>query len=337
MNLSGQTATFTYDQPVVCQAPGAAQTASQYPYSAPWWGTQRDRLHGPNAITCPPGAGGDTITLTYPGNLPTTLRFKYAGYGRLLRGGGAGEPARQRGELLAECVRGPEHAPDRPVDRVVHRAGVRPHPGGRYGDGRPVDRRRHPVLAVGVAVVGCDPVDAVHHERPAPGALPNAPCPNSSGTATVTLPANHTSAPKSYDITLTASSVHGTHPATAHLTLVCRRSRSASSHSCRRRRGRPRSGAAFSGQLVVTGNSGAVHVRPDGSGSPSLTVSASGAVTAPATLAAGTYTASGTDSDTSGAKGTWTFSLTVGRRRLSLVSTATAECPAYRWAAQDRR
>lgn len=45
---------------------------------------------------------------------------------------------------------------------------------------------------------------------------------------------------------------------------------------------------------------------------PAFTVSSSGAVSAPDTLAVGTYTVSGTDSDGLGNTGTWVYTLTVG-------------------------
>ena len=71
------------------------------------------------------------------------------------------------------------------------------------------------------------------------------------------------------------------------------------------------SGKAFSGQLTVTGSHGTVSYT-ETAGSPSLAVSATGAVTDLATLGIGTYTATGTVSDTYGDTGTWAFTLTVG-------------------------
>jgi hypothetical protein len=70
-------------------------------------------------------------------------------------------------------------------------------------------------------------------------------------------------------------------------------------------------GTAFSGQLVTSGQSGIVTFTTT-TPSPSVSVSASGAISAPSTLAAGPYTVSGTDQDTFGNTGTWTFTLTVG-------------------------
>jgi YVTN family beta-propeller protein len=69
-------------------------------------------------------------------------------------------------------------------------------------------------------------------------------------------------------------------------------------------------GSAFSGQLAVNDSSGSVTYVTSAS-SPHVSVSASGAITAPAFAPAGTYTVSGTDSDTSGNSNGWTFALTV--------------------------
>jgi hypothetical protein len=70
--------------------------------------------------------------------------------------------------------------------------------------------------------------------------------------------------------------------------------------------------AAFTDQLAVTGNIGTVTYTKS-AGSASLTVTSSGLVaTTGGTLAAGSYTATGTTSDASGDTGTWTYTLYVG-------------------------
>ena len=66
----------------------------------------------------------------------------------------------------------------------------------------------------------------------------------------------------------------------------------------------------FTDQLESTGNIGAV-TYVQGSGSASITVSASGALAATGTLAAGTYTVTGTTSDQYGNTGTFSYTLTV--------------------------
>ncbi len=67
---------------------------------------------------------------------------------------------------------------------------------------------------------------------------------------------------------------------------------------------------AFNGQLQVAGATGAVTFTQS-TGSPNVSVSSTGAVFAPSTLAAGTYSATGTDSDSSGDSGTWAYTLDV--------------------------
>ena len=67
----------------------------------------------------------------------------------------------------------------------------------------------------------------------------------------------------------------------------------------------------FTDQLNATGNNGTVTYAQGSSTSALLSVSSSGAVAVTGTLAAGTYTVSGSLSDTSGDSGTWKFTLTV--------------------------
>ena len=69
-------------------------------------------------------------------------------------------------------------------------------------------------------------------------------------------------------------------------------------------------GNAFTDQLQVTGASGQVTFA-ESSGAADLPVSSTGLVSGSASLSAGTYTASGTDTDTAGDSGTWSYSLTV--------------------------
>ncbi|MGP8009065.1 MAG: hypothetical protein ACLPKZ_02255 [Acidimicrobiales bacterium] len=77
------------------------------------------------------------------------------------------------------------------------------------------------------------------------------------------------------------------------------------------------SGSSFSDQLAVSGGSGAVTYVVTTSNSH-LKVTPSGAITTVGgPLTAGTYTVSGTDSDTYGDTGTWTFTLTVTKGTIS--------------------
>ena len=68
---------------------------------------------------------------------------------------------------------------------------------------------------------------------------------------------------------------------------------------------------AFTVHLGVTANHGAVAFTATGGDMTHLLVSGPGVITTSATLAAGTYTISGTDSDTSGDTGTWSYTLTI--------------------------
>ncbi len=70
--------------------------------------------------------------------------------------------------------------------------------------------------------------------------------------------------------------------------------------------------SSFSAQLTVTGGAAPVTFT-QAAGQPSLQVSASGLVTTDGTLAAGTYAATGTTSDSAGDSGAFHFTLTVGQ------------------------
>ena len=80
-------------------------------------------------------------------------------------------------------------------------------------------------------------------------------------------------------------------------------------------------GEGFTGQLEVSGSRGTV-TYTQSSGAPRLKVSSSGNVLAPATLAAGTYRATGSDSDTHGDTGKWSFALTETAKKISQIAPA---------------
>ena len=85
--------------------------------------------------------------------------------------------------------------------------------------------------------------------------------------------------------------------------------------------------ATFTEQLSGTGSDSTV-TYVQSSGSPSLTVSATGLVAADGTLAKGSYRASGTTTDANGDKGKFTFALTVGTITQSTptsISTSASE------------
>ena len=85
-------------------------------------------------------------------------------------------------------------------------------------------------------------------------------------------------------------------------------------------------GRAFTDQLEVSGARGSV-TYTQGTGAPHLSVSSSGKISAPATLTAGTYDATGTVKDTSGDTGNWSFALTVTANKLIQVAPNAATVP----------
>jgi len=71
-------------------------------------------------------------------------------------------------------------------------------------------------------------------------------------------------------------------------------------------------GAGYSGQLTVTNATGTVsYTETSSTDSGDVVVGSTGAITAATSLTPGTYTVSGTDHDTNGDTGTWSFALTV--------------------------
>jgi hypothetical protein len=80
-------------------------------------------------------------------------------------------------------------------------------------------------------------------------------------------------------------------------------------------------GTAYTGHLSTTGADGTV-AYGQSSGSPDVTVSSSGAITAPASLVVGNDTASGSTVDSVGDTGTWSFTLTVNSAMLASMPTA---------------
>ena len=71
-------------------------------------------------------------------------------------------------------------------------------------------------------------------------------------------------------------------------------------------------GAGYSGQLAVTNATGTVsYTETSSTDSADVVVNSTGAISAATSLAPGTYTVGGGDSDTNGDTGTWSFALTV--------------------------
>jgi hypothetical protein len=80
--------------------------------------------------------------------------------------------------------------------------------------------------------------------------------------------------------------------------------------------------SAFTSQLAVTGNTGAV-TYTQVSGAPQMTISSTGLVGTDGQLAKGTYSVTGTTGDASGDSGTFTFILNVGTITQSGQTTTT--------------
>ena len=80
---------------------------------------------------------------------------------------------------------------------------------------------------------------------------------------------------------------------------------------------------AFVGQIEVSGSHGRV-TYTQSRGAPDVTVSSSGKVSAPATLPAGAYNATGKEEDALGDTGTWSFALSVVAGKLTQGAPRTA-------------
>jgi hypothetical protein len=80
--------------------------------------------------------------------------------------------------------------------------------------------------------------------------------------------------------------------------------------------------SGFKGQLATSGQDGTVTFTQS-TGGTSLSVSSSGAISTAGTLPAGPYTATGTDSDTLGDTGTWTYTLNVSTTTIAQTNPNT--------------
>jgi hypothetical protein len=84
-------------------------------------------------------------------------------------------------------------------------------------------------------------------------------------------------------------------------------------------------GAGYSGQLTVPNGTETVsYTETSSTDSADVVVTSTGAISAATSLAPGTYTVTGTDSDTKGDTGTWSFTLTVTANKLIQVTPTTA-------------
>ena len=82
--------------------------------------------------------------------------------------------------------------------------------------------------------------------------------------------------------------------------------------------------SAYTKQLNVTGNNGAVNFTATGGSTTDLSIGFSGIVKTSGYLAAGTYNLNGTDVDGNGDKGTWSFALTVTPSTITQTTPTSA-------------
>ena len=75
ITISGNKATFSYYEPVVCQANSSDRaTISQFTYATPYTNLNRSGLVYASAISCPSSSGATSITVTWPGTIPALRR-----------------------------------------------------------------------------------------------------------------------------------------------------------------------------------------------------------------------------------------------------------------------
>ncbi|MGH9108674.1 MAG: beta strand repeat-containing protein [Acidimicrobiales bacterium] len=127
------------------------------------------------------------------------------------------------------------------------------------------------------------------------GLLKGTPAKGTAGTYTITLKATNgfgSAATQTFTLTVTAVPITQGAPTAGTTTTA--------------------GSGAFTDQLATSGNVGAVtYTETHSADSTDVVVSSSGAVTTKGTLAAGTYTVSGTDGDAYGDTGGWSYILTV--------------------------
>ena len=222
ITVSGDQATFNYDTPVVCQGPGAPQTVSEFTYASPWWSTSRTSLVYPSSVTCPADSTTTAIVVTYPGPIPTTgVRFKYEGFGDgYFVVGSSTSPINGEREASQSAYIGASSSPPNPA--ITQFSGpVTPLPSS--GGPASVTLATTDATQCSITAAPAAGVQVSIPYTPAPTSPPPesaVPCPASSVSATVTLPANTTASPQSYVLTATASGLLGSVPATQTLSII---------------------------------------------------------------------------------------------------------------------
>lgn len=229
INVSGQDATFNYNTPVVCETtPPPALTLAQFTYTGPWWETVTENGlvypgdHG-GSVVCPSSTGATSITVNFGVTIPSGVRFRFDGNGSpnaILGAPAPNSPFAGESEASQTAYVGSSTTPPDPsISSFTGPAAPIPSSGGPTT----VD---FTVADATMCALSAGPSAGVGLSMPYrtsivnPPSSPEAPCPDSSGSASVTLPANTSSAPESYLITLTASSLPGTNSVARTATLV---------------------------------------------------------------------------------------------------------------------
>ena len=220
--VSGNQATFNYDNPVICQGPGAPQTVSEFTYASPWWSTSRTSLVYPSSVSCPADSSSSSIVVTYPSPIPTTgVRFKFEGFGDgFFIIGAPGSPLDGEREASQSAYVGTTPAPPNPtISQLSGPTTPLPPSGGSTS----VTLATLNATQCSITAAPSAGVQISIPYTPAPANPPPAskvPCPESGTTATVTVPANTTANPQTYVLTATASGLSGSTPASQTVSIT---------------------------------------------------------------------------------------------------------------------
>ena len=221
VSVSGSQATFGYSTPVVCQAPGASQTVSQFTYASPWWSTARSSLVYPSSVTCPSGTSSTTLIANFPSAIPTSVRFKYEAYGSgYFVVGSSSSPLAGEREASQSFYVGPASSPPNPTISSLTGPTVAPTAsGGTFAvdfttaGATQCSLTSSPSAGVSISI----PYTPAPSNPPAESAVP---CPTAGTSASITLPANTGSAGITYTLTLTATGLAGSTPAIQTLPIT---------------------------------------------------------------------------------------------------------------------
>jgi hypothetical protein len=213
ITVSGNKVTFSYYQPVVCQATSSDRpTISQFTYATPYTNLARSGLVYASAISCPASGGATSITVTWPGTIPVSsgLRFKYEGYGQgHFIVGAPGSIFAGAREASESAYVGPAAAPSPTITSFTPQSTTL-----ASGSGGTVNASFATTNAL-----TCN-VSAVSVPSGAPAlSLPSVASCNGGGA--ITVPANTSSTTSvTYTVTLTANGAAGTTAATSAITIT---------------------------------------------------------------------------------------------------------------------